>query len=155
MNEAEMAATALWADYVRAKNNLLKAGIIRSYKSTEGDFSEWLVELIFKGQLPDSKSHIGYDVLAGDKKIQVKSITKMFDNPNGYGVTRKDRQNNPERGATHYAFVFFEDLVPDAVYLVPEVFVRTFPKEQIKRPDFEDKYRVDYDLSGYAQAMSK
>lgn len=130
-------AQKLWLDYARAKHALLKAGFIRSYKSTEADFSEWLICFIYGGELPASKSYGGYDVIAGDKRIQVKSIAKMPDNQNGYIISKKDRNNNPEIGATHYAFVFYNELIPVSIYLVPENYVRNFPKQQIRMSNLE------------------
>lgn len=99
-------AATLWAKYVKAKHDLLDAGFVRSYKVPEADFAEWLVATHWNGELPKNLSNPAYDVIAGDRRIQVKSIAKMPENPNGYIVTIKDKNNNPEKGATHYAFVF-------------------------------------------------
>lgn len=130
-------AARLWRNYTSAKRALLDGGFIRSFRATEADFAEWLVAWVLDGELPDSKSHPGYDVIAGNMRIQVKSVNKMPGNPNGYIIRKRDRQNDAQMGATHYAFVWFEELVPDVVFLVPEAFVREFPKTQIKRPDLE------------------
>lgn len=141
-------AAGVWAEYVKAKRALLEAGLVRSFKAAEADFGEWLVAVLFDGELPPSKSQAGYDVIAGDKRIQVKSIAKMPDNPNGYIIGKKDRKNDRETGATHYVFVFFDVLIPDAVFLVEEAFVRQFRKKQIKRPDLEDaNSKVEVDLN--------
>jgi len=141
-------AAGVWAEYVKAKRALLEAGLVRSFKAAEADFAEWLIAVVFDGELPPSKSHAGYDVIAGDRRIQVKSIAKMPDNPNGYIIGKKDRSNDRETGATHYAFVFFDELIPDTIFLVEEVFVRQFPKKQIKRPHLENaNSKVEVDLN--------
>jgi hypothetical protein len=116
------AALQLWSDYVSAKQALLDGGFIRSFKSAEADLAEWLVAQVFQGELTPSKCH----------------PCKATGNPNGYIITEKDRSNNASTGATHYAFVFFDNLVPTIVYLVPEAFVRQWGKAQIKRFDLEN-----------------
>ena len=153
-DERMLQAAQLWANYVRAKQALLAAGFIRSFKSTEADFAEYLVAAVLDGRLPNSKSHPGYDVIAADKKVQVKSVTKALDNPNGYILTKDDRKDGKE--TTHYAFVFFNELIPDAVFLVEEAFVRNFGKTQIKRPDLEAaNCKMAIDLSVFNSAASK
>ncbi|MBX3055149.1 MAG: hypothetical protein KF770_01635 [Anaerolineae bacterium] len=138
----------LWLEYVRARQALFTKGIVRSFKSPEADFAEHLIASMFKGVLPSNKSNPAYDVIAGDKRIQVKSVAKASDNKNGYIIKEKDRNNNPQIGATHYAFVFFNELIPTGVFLVPEGFVREFHKTQIKRSDLEKSdCKVDVDLS--------
>ena len=134
---------------------MLEAGFVRSFKAAEADFAEWIVSVVFDGELPASKSHAGYDVLAGDKRIQVKSVAKMPGNPNGYIIVKRDRGNDRKTGATHYAFVFFDELVPDAVFLVEEAFVREFPKTQIRRPDLEAvNSELEVDLTVFNRTVS-
>jgi len=141
-------AHQLWADYVRAKYALLGAGFIRSFRSTEAEFAEWLVAAIFNGRLPNNKANPAYDVIAGEKRIQVKSVTKMPDNKSGYEISKKDKLNDPTKGATHYAFVFFDELIPDVVFFIDEAFVRKFRKAEIRRRDLEcANCKVDIDLS--------
>ena len=141
-------AARLWRECTNAKRALLESGFVRSFRATEADFAEWLVSWALDGELPDSKSHPGYDVIAGSMRVQVKSVNKMPGNPNGYIIGKRDRQNDAQMGATHYAFVWFDELVPDAVFLVPETFVREFPRTQIKRPDLEEAdYEISADLS--------
>ena len=117
MNADLIRAAKEWRNYVLAKNTLIEIGVNRSYKSSVGDFAEWLIATIFQGSLPVSKSESDYDVIADDKKIQVKSIAKMKGNPNGYKVKDKDKNN---KIATHYAFVYFKDLIPKEIYLTPQ-----------------------------------
>lgn len=149
-------AASLWAGYVSAKLNLLDAGFIRSYKAPETDFAEWIVAITWNGELPDNLSNPAYDVVAGDIRIQVKSIAKMQDNPNGYIITNKDRDNDPQYGATHYAFVFFDDLIPTEIFLAPESFVRTFKKKQIKRSDLAKVgFKADVDLSDFKKMIEQ
>jgi hypothetical protein len=134
-------------EYVKARQALLTEGLVRSFKSPEVDFSERLVAIVFNGELPDSKCNPGYDVIAGDKRIQVKSVAKAPGNKNGYIIRDKDRANNSKTGATHYAFVFFDELIPTGIFLVPEDFVRQFAGTQIKRHHLEKtSYRVEIDL---------
>jgi len=142
-------AASLWREYIKARQALLAEEIVRSFKSPEADFSEWLVTVLFDGRLPSSKSNRGYDVVTRDRRIQVKSIAKASDNKNGYIIDdQKDRGNKPKNGATHYAFVFFDELIPDSVILVPEDFVRNFGKKQMKRSDLEkNNFKIDVDLS--------
>ncbi|GIK56546.1 MAG: hypothetical protein HND44_03300 [Chloroflexi bacterium] len=147
-NQTIKETVQLWLEYVKARQALLTEGIVRSFKSPEADFAEQLIASIFKGVLPSNKSNPAYDVIAGDKRIQVKSVAKTFDNKNGYIIKEKDRNNNPEIGATHYAFVFFNELIPTGIFLVPESFVREFHKTQIKRSDLEKSdCKVAVDLS--------
>jgi len=149
-------ASGLWRNYVKAKRALLRSGIARSYKSPEAEFSEWLTETVFNGERMRSQSHPCYDVVAGSKRISVKSICKMPDNQNGYIVKNKDRNNRPNDGATHYAFMFFVELIPDALFLVPEHFVRTFNKSQIRRSDLENTpYKNDVDLTVFKEVESQ
>jgi len=145
----------LWSKYVRAKRTLLQAKFVRSFKSTEADFAEWLVATLLNGKLACSKSHADYDVDAEGKRIQVKSVTKMPGNPNGYIIKPRDKRNNPTTGATHYAFVFFDELIPEAIFVVPESFVRNFNKSQIKRRDLDKTdFVIVVDLSAFKTAVS-
>jgi len=80
-------------------------------------------------------------------RIQVKKLAKGPGNRNGYRIKDRDRNNNPSEDATHYAFVFFTDFVPESMFLVPEEFVRNFPRTQIKRNDLKPgnfEVRVDW-----------
>jgi hypothetical protein len=138
--------------YVRATRGLREKGYIRSFKSPPSDFSEWLVKVAPDGDLPENKSQHGYDVVAGKRRIQVKSIARAPSNTiNGYIIQRKDKDNDLRTGATHYAFVVFDDLMPHAIYLVPENFVRNFPKKQIRRSDLaaNGRFRINIDLSAF------
>ncbi|HEX9991210.1 MAG TPA: DUF433 domain-containing protein [Chloroflexia bacterium] len=146
----------LWSEYVRARLDLQQANFFRSYKSAETDLAEWLVKAIFRGKLVASKSSPDYDVVAGNMRIEVKSINKKAGNRNGYKIDETDKKNNPDIGATHYAFVCFKDFMPDAIFLVPEGFVRSFPRTRIRRADLErDKeFRVDWDLTSFTRVAS-
>ena len=157
MNKKDFRSAALlWANYVNAKHYLLNEGLVRSYKAPEVDFAEWIVATNWKGKLLDNKNFPAYDVVASDKRIQVKSISKMPDNPHGYIITIKDKKNDPHQGATHYAFVFYTELIPDEIFLVPESFVRQFPKKEIKRQDLINAgCKVDIDLSVFRNAVNK
>jgi len=133
-----------WKNYIKAKNTLIEIGVNRSYKSSVGDFAEWLIAKIYDGSLPESKSETDYDVITSDKKIQVKSIAKMKGNPNGYKIKDKDKIN---KIATHYAFVYFENLIPKEIYLTPKQYLINYKKTQIKIGDLrETNYRIDFDL---------
>lgn len=141
-------AVSLWLEYVQSRRALLADGYIRSFKKPEADFSEWLVAFLFDGRLPPSKTNPGYDVITDDKRIQVKSVAKAADNKNGYIIDERDRSNDPRTGATHYAFVFFDELIPSAIFLAPEAFVRNFGSTQIRRSDLEKKdFKIDVDLN--------
>jgi uncharacterized protein (DUF433 family) len=146
----------LWSEYVRARLELQQANFLRSYKSAEADLAEWLVKDVFRGQLVPNKSNPAYDVVANDMRIEVKSISKMLGNKNGYKIKERDKENSPNTGATHYAFVFFRDFMPDAIFLVPESFVRSFPRPQIRRADLEarSEFRVEADLTPFKQVAS-
>ena len=140
----------LWQNYATAKHALLEAGLIRSYKSTEADFSEWLVALALGGELHASQANPAFDVTAEANRIQVRSYNKMPNNSNGYLLKPQDRANNPQTGATHYAFVCFDRLRPDAIFLVSEEFVRTFPRQQILRRDLDaTPHKLQFDLSEF------
>jgi hypothetical protein len=129
---------------------MLAADIVRSTKSLEAEFSEWLPALALGGVRAPDKNQAGYDINVADRRIQVKSINKVSGNANGYLLQAKDRRNDPLSAATHYAFVIFEDLIPSAVFLVPEEIVRTWPKTQIKRPDWERvAQRLPVDLTPF------
>ena len=133
-----------WKKYVLAKNTLIETGVNRSYKSSVGDFAEWLVANYYKVSLPENKSEEGYDVEASNMKIQVKSIAKMKGNTNGYKISEKDKNNNI---ASHFAFVYFENLIPKEIYLTPVNYVTEFNKTQIKIKDLrETDYKLEVDL---------
>jgi len=140
-----------WRKYVLAKNTLIKIGVNRSYKSSVGDFAEWLVARIFEGSLPESQSESDYDVITKDKRIQVKSIAKMEGNPNGYKVKDKDKNN---KIATHYAFVYFKDLIPKEIYLTPKQYLTDYKKTQVKIQDLRNtNYRIGFDLKLFEKEM--
>lgn len=124
-----------WHGYVEAKRALLKSGVLRSFKAPEADLSEWLIATLLTGSLASNKSQPSFDVLAGDKRVQVKSLCKASDNPNGYIVSARDRSNSGTHGASHYAFVFFDDLELQSAYLVPEDVVRSWNRTQIRQKD--------------------
>jgi hypothetical protein len=132
------AALEHWSGYIRAKNALLEARVVRSFKAPEADFAEWLIANLIGGSLPPNKSHPACDVLAPGKRVQVKSLCKAPGNSNGYIIGPKDRSNDPATGASHYAFVFFNDFALDAAFLVPEDVVRLWRRTQVKRLDIED-----------------
>ena len=148
LDEARLAEAArLWTEYAKSKSALLKSVFIRSFRAAEADFAEWLVAVTLDGELAKIKSQRGYDLTAGEKRVQVKSMAKMPGNPNGYIIGNRDRTNDWRTGATHYAFVFFEELIPDAIFLIDEAFVRQFERKQIKRPDLERaSCEIDMDL---------
>lgn len=127
-----------WSVYVASKRALLEAGVVRSFKQPEADFAEWLVASLLSGSLPSSKSNPFCDVVAPGKRVQVKSICKAPGNPNGYIISAKDRSNDAITGASHYAFVFFNDLVLDAAFMIPESVVRLCARSQVRRVDIEN-----------------
>ena len=154
MNEEVINKVAsLWSKYVDAKRALRESGFIRSYRQAEADLSEWLVKHFIEGELPSSRSQGSFDVITNDgKRIQVKSIAKDPDNPNGYIISNKDR--DPKSTVTHYAFVCFNDLIPEAIFLTPGDYVRNFQKSQIKPADLEKtKYRLDIDLTPFKKKI--
>jgi hypothetical protein len=132
------AAITHWSEYARAKKALRDAGVVRSLKAAEADFSEWLIARLIGGTLPSSKSHPSCDVIGPGKRVQVKSVCKSADNPNGYIVSNRDRANDAATGASHFAFVFFNDLAPECAYMLPENIVRLWERRQIKRTDVEN-----------------
>jgi uncharacterized protein (DUF433 family) len=146
----------LWSEYVRTRLDRQQANFLRSYKSAEADLAEWLVVDVFRGQLVTNKSNPAYDVVADDMRIEVKSINKKKGNRNGYKIDETDRENSPDTGATHYAFVYFKDFMPDVIFLVPESFVRSFSRPQIRRADLEARpeFRVEADLTPFKQVAS-
>ena len=95
-------------------------------------------------------------MVAGERRIQVKTLSKDEGNKNGYTITVKDRNNDPSQGATHYTFVLFRNFTPDAMFLVPASVVRAFPRTQIKRADLEKipGAKVDVDLTPFADAIN-
>ena len=132
---------AIWNNYICARQQLMDNNLIRTFNNPVEDFSEWLVAHCMNGQLSINVNQRDYDVETNDKYIQVKSIAKAPNNANGYIVTRKDRENEL---ATHYAFVFFDNYSPTAVYFVNVEFVRAFPKSQIKRWNLDEVCRVAF-----------
>jgi hypothetical protein len=124
-----------WSGYVQSKKALIEAGVIRSFKAPEADFAEWLVAILLGGSLPASKSHPAFDVVAQGKRVQVKSVCKAAGNLNGYIVNERDRVNDPNAGASHYAFVFFRDLELESAFLLPEDVVRAWHRTQIHQTD--------------------
>ena len=62
-------------------HSLQELGVIRSRKFVS-DYGEWIVCQLFGGRVAKSKTQRGWDVLANDERIQVKTHSKAFDNPN-------------------------------------------------------------------------
>lgn len=151
MNTDLTKAAEIWKKYVLVKNTLIETGVNRSYKSSVGDFAEWLIANNYSVSLPESKSEKGYDVETSDMKIQVKSIAKMKGNTNGYKVSKKDKNNNI---ATHFAFVYFENLIPKEIYLAPLSYVSEFDKTQIKIGDLrKTDFRLEVNLNVFEEEM--
>jgi uncharacterized protein (DUF433 family) len=109
----------LWAQYVNVRRKLRAASVTRSHKQAEADLAEWLVQYVFDGEPLPGKSNPAYDVVAGDMRVQVKSLSKDEENQNGFRVTVNDKSSDTIQGATHYAFLFFRNFLPDAMFLVP------------------------------------
>lgn len=63
-----------------ARVELTELGVVRSQKVLS-DFAEWLVAEIYGGERVTSRSHPGYDVVAGSERIQVKHAAKAKGNP--------------------------------------------------------------------------
>ncbi|MEA2575376.1 MAG: hypothetical protein QOH93_2674 [Chloroflexia bacterium] len=145
-----------WGDYVRARRNLEAASFARSHKAAEAELAEWMVQFALGGELASSRSNPGFDVVAGDMRIEVKSISKADNNKNGYKVRDKDIKNDPVTGATHYAFLFYNDFIPDALFLVPTHFVQRYRGGQIKRADLEKEpgSRVDIEFAPFSEAVT-
>jgi len=120
----------IWNSFIQARNILYLNGLIRSYNNPIEDFSEWLVANVVNGHLAANINQQDYDVQNEHYSIQVKSIAKAPNNPNGYIVSNRDRQNQL---ATHYAFVFYNEYVPATIYITNSDFVRDFHMSQIKR----------------------
>jgi hypothetical protein len=127
-------AIKIWHNYIKERQQLFDNKIIRTFNNPVEDFSEWLVANYCDGQLACNVNQKDYDVEKVDMFIQVKSLAKDPTNPNGYIITKKDRDN---QSATHYAFVFFDNYSPTAVYFVNVEFVKSFPKSQIKRENLD------------------
>ena len=125
----------IWNNYIAARQQLMDNQIIRTFNNPIEDFSEWLVANCLNGHLAINVNQRDYDVETEDKYIQVKSIAKAPNNNNGYIVTQKDRENEL---ATHYAFVFFDNYIPTAIYIVNVDYVRDFPRSQIKRVNLNE-----------------
>jgi hypothetical protein len=122
----------VWANYIETRKELDKHGLVRSNKSPESEFSEWLVKTLLNGIMPYKRNNMFWDVETYDKKIQVKSISKSIGNNNGYRLQKSDR-NNTE--ATHYAFVWFQNFIPIHVYLVDIDVIRNFNIRSVKLSD--------------------
>ncbi len=123
-----------WQQFVNARQLLFEQNIIRTFNNPIEDFSEFLVSAVVKGRLARNVNQKDYDVETDEMSIQVKSVAKAPNNPNGYIVTARDRENQL---ATHYAFCFFQNYVPSGLYIVNADFVRDFGRAQIKRHDLE------------------
>ena len=74
MNELKAIRAAL-DNYVTAKSELAKLGILRSER-TIGEYGEWFAEILTGATRDSNTSRKGYDLVMGDKKIQVKSHAK-------------------------------------------------------------------------------
>ena len=139
-------ATHPWARYVKAKFDLRKSKFIWSYRQAEADFSVWLVKEYFHAwKLSPKQSH---NILTtNDGRItQVRSIAKNPKNKFGYKIKDKDRNST----ATQYAFVYFNDLIPEAIFLTPAAC--DLSNSEIKLSDIE-KYRLkNIDLTPFKKA---
>jgi hypothetical protein len=141
LNKDELLKKGLevWGNYIASVKVLTDGKYLWTNRDPKTDFAEWIVKSYFGGELADKTNNPGYDVTVGTKRIQVKSVSKADTNPNGFHIKEKDRKNND---ATHYAFVWFEDKMPDSIFLCPVEFVRDFPGDQIKRKDLEGNEQV-------------
>jgi len=104
-----------WRQYVEARHNLNRRGVTRSNRAPETDLTELLVATALNGRVMENRNHPAYDVEAGKFRVQVKSVNKAATNRNGYTVKQTDKGLREVNGASHYAFVWFDDFVPDFV----------------------------------------
>ena len=104
-----------WENYRTSILKLKELELIRSFKSPPVDFAEFIVAKMLHGTLAEHKNEKGFDVSAKGMKIQVKSIAKSPTNRKGYSLKDTDKANDI---ATHYAFVYFENLSPRCFFLI-------------------------------------
>ena len=141
-----------WRYYVESRKKLTGGKIIRTNKTPEAEFSEWIVFILFNGIRAINHSCKFYDVECQDKKIQVKSVFKALGNNNGYKVSPKDK-NNLE--ATHYAFVWFEHNFRKYIYLVEYSKIFSFTKSQISLADLSKMgEKIQFDPEVFSEELN-
>jgi hypothetical protein len=60
--------------------SLSRLGVIRTRRPLHADLAEWLVAQLLGGELAESTVQRGWDVLAGGKRLQVRSHSKAASN---------------------------------------------------------------------------
>jgi hypothetical protein len=95
---------------IAGKQALRDLGVIRSERMI-GEIGEWFVELLLGGSRAESTPQSGYDIVLGQKRIQVKTHAKG-DN------------NNARWTAYHYPRGAFDELI--IVVFTKELFLKEF-----------------------------
>lgn len=104
-----------WGEYAEARKRLRDRGYCRSNRDPEAEFAEWLVaHLLPEGELVKSPVQPDYDVVAGNRRIQVRKYGKATGNK---APMAPKLQPDLEKRPTHYAFVEFRGGLPVAVYV--------------------------------------
>ena len=70
---------------VESLDTLRRLSVVRSRKWV-ADYGEWLVAAAFCGTIAESKTQTGWDVRTATERIQVKTHSKAFDNPNRWSA---------------------------------------------------------------------
>lgn len=128
LNKHKMA----WQDYARSRQSLLKSQIVRSHRAPEAEFSEWLVKILYNGNINRKNNEKGYDLTCLGKVIEVKSLSGNRVGRFGYDITVEDRKNEQ---ATHFVFVLFNEFVPQMIFEIEINEIRKFHKKHIGSSD--------------------
>lgn len=81
---------ALLTNYFKAANALKEAGLTRNKKDFTSQTGEWLVSEIYGGTMATSGIQKGWDLMVGDKRIQVKTHSKALTTPARWSVIKHD-----------------------------------------------------------------
>ncbi len=122
----------VWQDYARARQTLLKSKIVRTYRAPEAEFSEWLVKILYNGNINYNSNEKGFDLACHEKVIEVKSLSGNRVGKFGYTLTDEDKNNEI---ATHFVFVLFKEFVPEMIFEIEINEIRKFCKKHLGRSD--------------------
>jgi hypothetical protein len=102
---------AAFERYARGRAELLEAiGVTGSNRDPLAEFSERLVAALLDGELATNRVQRGWDVLAGERGVQVKYLANASDE-----VWVNEHHIHVTAEMDDYAIVFFEALLPVTV----------------------------------------
>ena len=137
-------SSKIWKNYVDTKNELYTLKLLKTFKQPESGYAEWIVSKMYNGNLHYKSNYKYYDIECKVKRIEVKSISRQGTISKSYKISEKDRNND---FATHYAFVIFQEFIPDTLIMIETIKIKLHPLKSIS---IKEMYRISeetHDLS--------